>query len=174
MPHHPTPPQASSWLQSHLRSKSPTLEVTTMHDARFATTLELAVRFGKTLVVAEVDRLEPLLFPLLRGDLERQGPRFVVQVSGGVKGVAVMSSCGGSRGGGCLWGCLDVAASMSPTNAWPAYCLHSMMLLPAGVAASSQHSGSCVCTAHHPVSIPCPHENVCCAPTDRRQGNRLQ
>jgi dynein heavy chain 2 len=38
----------------------------------------LQVRFGKTLVVREVDRIEPLLVPLLRHDLERQGPRFVV------------------------------------------------------------------------------------------------
>lgn len=75
--------QASTWLESHLRSKSSSLEVTTLHDSRFATTLELAVRFGKTLVVAEVDRLEPILFPLLRRDLDRQGPRFVVQVGQG-------------------------------------------------------------------------------------------
>ncbi len=51
-----------------------------MADQRFTTTLELAVRFGKTLVVAEVDRVEPILYPLLRMDLDRQGPRFVVQV----------------------------------------------------------------------------------------------
>lgn len=30
--------------------------------------------------VSEVDRLEPLLFPLLRRDLERQGPRYVVML----------------------------------------------------------------------------------------------
>lgn len=46
-----------------------------MHDPRFTTALELAVRFGKTLIVAEVDRIEPILFPLLRMDLDRQGPR---------------------------------------------------------------------------------------------------
>lgn len=55
-------------------------QVTTMADQRFTTTLELAVRFGKTLVVAEVDKVEPILYPLLRMDLDRQGPRFVVQV----------------------------------------------------------------------------------------------
>jgi hypothetical protein len=56
------------------------VEVSTLHDARFATTLELAVRFGKVLVVSEVDRLEPGLVPLLRRDLERRGPRFAVMV----------------------------------------------------------------------------------------------
>lgn len=67
--------QASEWLVSHLRGGGSSIEVTTLHEPRFANTLELAVRFGKTLVVSEVDRLEPLLVPLLRRDLERQGPR---------------------------------------------------------------------------------------------------
>jgi hypothetical protein len=35
--------QASEWLVSHLKAKSPALEVTTLHDPRFANTLELAV-----------------------------------------------------------------------------------------------------------------------------------
>lgn len=35
--------------------------------------LELAVRFGKTLVIQEVDGVDPVLYPLLRGDLISQG-----------------------------------------------------------------------------------------------------
>ncbi len=58
----------------------PHTQITTMADQRFTTTLELAVRFGKTLVVAEMEKVEPILYPLLRKDLDRQGPRFVVQV----------------------------------------------------------------------------------------------
>jgi hypothetical protein len=42
--------------------------------------VELAVRFGKTLLVREADRVEPLLYPLLRRDLTHQGPRLVVQI----------------------------------------------------------------------------------------------
>ena len=38
------------------------------------------MRFGKTLIIQEVDGVEPLLFPLLRKDLKSQGPRFVVQI----------------------------------------------------------------------------------------------
>jgi hypothetical protein len=37
--------------------------------------LELAVRFGKTLIIQEVDGVEPILYPLLRGDLAAQGQR---------------------------------------------------------------------------------------------------
>lgn len=50
------------------------------HDARFTTSLELGVRFGKTLVLQEVDKIEPMLVPLLRKDLSRQGPRWVVGI----------------------------------------------------------------------------------------------
>uniref|UniRef100_A0A8B9L141 Dynein cytoplasmic 2 heavy chain 1 n=1 Tax=Astyanax mexicanus TaxID=7994 RepID=A0A8B9L141_ASTMX len=44
------------------------------------TVLELAVRFGKTLIIQEVDGVEPVLYPLLRRDLIAQGPRYVVQI----------------------------------------------------------------------------------------------
>ncbi|XP_042221258.1 cytoplasmic dynein 2 heavy chain 1-like isoform X2 [Homarus americanus] len=70
--------RATTWLREHLRGS--TVEVTTQQDAKFATTLELAVRFGKTLIIQEVDKVEPLLFPLLRGDLINQGPRYVVEL----------------------------------------------------------------------------------------------
>ena len=44
----------------------------TMHFDRFATTLELAVRFGKTLIVEEADSIEPLLYTLLTCDTKGQ------------------------------------------------------------------------------------------------------
>lgn len=37
------------------------------------TVLELAVRFGKVLIIQEVDQIEPILFPLLKKDLSLQG-----------------------------------------------------------------------------------------------------
>ncbi|XP_069942834.1 cytoplasmic dynein 2 heavy chain 1 isoform X1 [Cherax quadricarinatus] len=70
--------RATAWLCEHLRGS--TVELTTQQDPKFATTLELAVRFGKTLIIQEVDKLEPLLFPLLRGELISQGPRYVVEL----------------------------------------------------------------------------------------------
>ncbi|RXM28913.1 Cytoplasmic dynein 2 heavy chain 1 [Acipenser ruthenus] len=51
-----------------------------LQDSNFITTLELAVRFGKTLVIQEMDGVEPVLYPLLRRDLIAQGPRYVVQI----------------------------------------------------------------------------------------------
>eukprot|EP00327_Prymnesium_parvum_P015469 CAMPEP_0113281722 /NCGR_PEP_ID=MMETSP0008_2-20120614/28451_1 /TAXON_ID=97485 /ORGANISM="Prymnesium parvum" /LENGTH=3313 /DNA_ID=CAMNT_0000132155 /DNA_START=19 /DNA_END=9960 /DNA_ORIENTATION=- /assembly_acc=CAM_ASM_000153 len=72
--------QATQWLKTNLQADGGSIEVLVPHDPRFATSLELGVRFGKTIVVQEVDKIEPMLVPLLRRDLLRQGPRWVVQV----------------------------------------------------------------------------------------------
>ncbi|KAK6172722.1 hypothetical protein SNE40_016326 [Patella caerulea] len=70
--------RATDWLKNHLKESR--LEVVNQQDANFNTALELAVRFGKTLIIQEVDGIEPVLYPLLRGDLTAQGPRYVVQI----------------------------------------------------------------------------------------------
>lgn len=49
-------------------------------DPKFNTTLELSIRFGKVLIILEVDGIESMLFPVLRKDLIQQGPRQVVQI----------------------------------------------------------------------------------------------
>jgi dynein heavy chain 2 len=67
--------QAIGWMKQTLTSAETVLQ----QDPKLVAQLELAVRFGKTLIVMEVDGIEPFLFPLLRKDLTRQGPRQVVQ-----------------------------------------------------------------------------------------------
>lgn len=47
-------------------------------DSNFITALELAVRFGKTLIIQEMDGVEPVLYPLLRRDLVAQGKYLTV------------------------------------------------------------------------------------------------
>ena len=71
--------QATEWLKTYLQTLG-AIECVTPHEQRFANALELGVRFGKTMVLGEVDEIAPILVPLLRKDLVRQGPRFVVQV----------------------------------------------------------------------------------------------
>lgn len=44
------------------------------------TSLELAVRFGKTLIIREMDGVEPALYPLLRRDLIAQGAHSIIFV----------------------------------------------------------------------------------------------
>ncbi|KAM4627347.1 cytoplasmic dynein 2 heavy chain 1 [Polymixia lowei] len=70
--------RATEWLRTHLKEHR--LEVINQQDSNFMTSLELAVRFGKTLVIQEMDGVEPVLYPLLRRDLIAQGPRYVVQI----------------------------------------------------------------------------------------------
>ncbi|KAM9359311.1 cytoplasmic dynein 2 heavy chain 1 isoform 6-T6 [Symphorus nematophorus] len=70
--------RATEWLRTHL--KETRLEVINQQDNNFMTSLELAVRFGKTLIIQEMDGVEPVLYPLLRRDLIAQGPRYVVQI----------------------------------------------------------------------------------------------
>ena len=73
--------QATKWLREHLNRRSDVhTEYTTPGDPRFAHTLELAVRFGKTLIVAECDGIEPMLYPIMRKDLISQGPKKVVPI----------------------------------------------------------------------------------------------
>jgi dynein heavy chain 2 len=71
--------QATAWLKTYLTDKKP--DVIKQHDDSFLRTLELAIRFGKTLIVEDVSSIEPILYPVLRKDLMKQGPRFMVQLA---------------------------------------------------------------------------------------------
>jgi dynein heavy chain 2 len=68
---------ATNWLKLQEATQ---LEVLNQADPRFNTQLELSVRFGKVLILQEIDKVEPMLFPLLRKNLMKQGPRWVVQI----------------------------------------------------------------------------------------------
>ncbi|OWK62944.1 Cytoplasmic dynein 2 heavy chain 1 [Lonchura striata] len=79
--------RATEWLKMHLKESR--LEVINqqvqnlflfIQDTNFLTALELAVRFGKTLIIQEMDGVEPVLYPLLRKDLIAQGPRYAIQI----------------------------------------------------------------------------------------------
>jgi len=72
--------QSSEWLKKHLAQGECPVEILNQQDPKFANQLELAVRFGKTLLIQELDFVEPILIPILRRDLKHQGPRWVVQI----------------------------------------------------------------------------------------------
>jgi len=72
---------ATKCLKNHISSMNDkAVKMVTLRDPRFTSQLELAVRFGKTFIVEEVDEVEPIFYPILRRDLARQGPRWTVQV----------------------------------------------------------------------------------------------
>ncbi|KAJ8675957.1 hypothetical protein QAD02_011743, partial [Eretmocerus hayati] len=64
---------AVSWLRRHLGESR--IEVTRPGDIRFLTSVELAVRFGKHLVVEDLNEIPESLLPLLRGRPLRFGDR---------------------------------------------------------------------------------------------------
>ena len=72
--------QASAWLIANLKKVTESVEVLSAQDSKFNTNIELAIRFGKTLIIQEVDGIEAMLVPILRKDLLQQGPRQVVQI----------------------------------------------------------------------------------------------
>lgn len=76
--------QAVQWLISCFATLNTPFEVVGQKETRFTTALQLAVRFGKALIVQDVDEIEPLMFPLLRNDLERQNSKWTVRVGGKV------------------------------------------------------------------------------------------
>lgn len=69
------------WLKTYLLENSKTgMECVASGDPRFTSQVELCVRFGKTLLVLDVDGLDSMLYPLARRDLCHEGARWVVQV----------------------------------------------------------------------------------------------
>lgn len=81
--------QATTWLKNHFSEQK--FELVKPHDSNFLRTVELAVRFGKTLLVQEVTDIESSLYPLLKKEFIKQGikrsrltipigPRYFVQI----------------------------------------------------------------------------------------------
>ena len=67
--------RAIEWIRRHLKTDAAgaRLEVVEQQAANFQTQLELALRFGKTLLIQEMNSIQPILYPLLRGDFVAQG-----------------------------------------------------------------------------------------------------
>jgi dynein heavy chain 2 len=61
--------QASEWLKNSLKKSNDNVEVLNNQDSKFNTNLELSIRFGKILIIQEVDGIESMLIPILRKDL---------------------------------------------------------------------------------------------------------
>ncbi|XP_031341052.1 cytoplasmic dynein 2 heavy chain 1-like [Photinus pyralis] len=71
---------ASDWIKAHLKSK--TVEIVSQDSPKFNTVLELAIRFGKFLIIEEVETISPTLFPILRKQFVDQGDRKSVHLNG--------------------------------------------------------------------------------------------
>lgn len=63
-----------SWIKKRSQGEK-TFEAVSFANPKFATHFELAIRFGKVLVVEEANTLEGMYYPMLRNDLIRVGAR---------------------------------------------------------------------------------------------------
>lgn len=69
-----------SWIKKSSTSdpeKSKHFESVSVADSKFATHFELAIRFGKTLLVEDLSELNGMFFPMLRNEITRIGARKV-------------------------------------------------------------------------------------------------
>lgn len=70
--------RALMFLEEFMKNNN--FEIVNSNDSNFITQVELAVRFGKILLVHGMDTVEPTLISLLRKDFLNQGPRQLVQI----------------------------------------------------------------------------------------------
>ena len=70
---------ASFWLQNHLNGKKK-MEVVYSYNDNFVTLLELCVRFGKNLVILDVKDIPLILYPLIKGEIFKNGLKSYVYI----------------------------------------------------------------------------------------------
>ncbi|KAI6655602.1 cytoplasmic dynein 2 heavy chain 1-like [Oopsacas minuta] len=70
--------KAFGWLREHLSGER--LEIVNFNDDKFTTMLELSVRFGKRIIILDVDDIEPILYPLIRREIYFKGSSSFVYI----------------------------------------------------------------------------------------------
>lgn len=68
------------WLVKYLSSKEIAHEITTQHSDRFTYTMELAIRFGKVLVVDDCIEIKPPLLSIISGIVQMRFNKKFLQV----------------------------------------------------------------------------------------------
>lgn len=69
----------SEWIvRRHSSAKDN--EIVFSRESKLMNKIELSIRFGKTLVVRDIDKIDPLFFSILKKDVKKIGPRMVVQI----------------------------------------------------------------------------------------------
>lgn len=80
--------KATEWFKSYYllegakkgSKESKNVDVMSISDKKLLTNLELAVRFGKEILITEIDKVEPILIPLIRRETLKVGARSVIKV----------------------------------------------------------------------------------------------
>lgn len=64
------------WLQTHLKHRQ--IEILTNNSPRFNSSVELAMRFGKVLIINDLEHIPNILLPILRNEFIYQGERRMI------------------------------------------------------------------------------------------------
>ena len=72
--------KATEWFKKNILTKTNQFDVVSLHDNKLLTNVELAIRFGKVLLISDVDRIEPFLVPLIRNEKFKRGPTNVLKL----------------------------------------------------------------------------------------------
>lgn len=71
---------AVNWLIKYLSSKDIAYEISTQHSDRFTYTLELAIRFGKVLIVDDCNEIKPPLLSIISATVQMRFNKKFLQV----------------------------------------------------------------------------------------------
>lgn len=71
---------ALNWLVKYLNSNEIAFEITTQHSDRFTYLLELAIRFGKVLIVDDCNEIKPPLLSIILGTTQMRFNKKFLQV----------------------------------------------------------------------------------------------
>lgn len=71
---------AVNWLTKYLSSKQIAYELTTQHSDRFTYTLELAIRFGKVIIVDDCNEIKPPLLAIISATVQMRFNKKFLQV----------------------------------------------------------------------------------------------
>lgn len=72
--------KALNWFILYMKSENIAHEVTTQYSERFINTLELAIRFGKILIVNECNEISPPLFAVININIQSRSNKKFIQV----------------------------------------------------------------------------------------------
>ena len=72
--------KATQWFIQNIKKTSNAVDIASLHDSKLLTNIELAIRFGKNLLITDVDKIESFLVPLLRGEKFKRGPTNVIRL----------------------------------------------------------------------------------------------
>ena len=72
--------KATEWFKKTVTQKNAQFEIISLHDDKILTNIELAVRFGKTLLITDIDKIESFLITLIRGEKTKRGPTNVLKL----------------------------------------------------------------------------------------------